>query len=173
MNSRLGKKWLAVGVIWGMVLAMTGWNIHLVDQVQSRRRELGTLQMDLRYLAATQSGILEVNRQQSRLVHPVKSFGLGFLVVENDLKRLSWDLGLEQLRVEADENSNDTRYVPISIFSTGPVPAIVGWLAAVEDAYPYLVIERMDITYDHRTRKSQLQATFNYYYTLNEPGRTG
>jgi hypothetical protein len=37
MNNRLGKKWLAVGVIWFIVLAMTGWNIHLVDQVQSRR----------------------------------------------------------------------------------------------------------------------------------------
>jgi hypothetical protein len=47
MNNRLGKKWLAVGVIWFIVLAMTGWNFHLVEQVQSRRRELGTLQMDL------------------------------------------------------------------------------------------------------------------------------
>lgn len=173
MNSRLGKKWVAVGLIWGIVLAMTGWNIHLVDQVQTGRRELGTLQMDLHFLKANQAAILEVSRQQSRLVHPVESFGLGFLVVENDLKRLSSDFGLEQMQVEVDENSQGTRSVPISIFSTGPVPAIVGWIAAVEDTYPYLVIERMDISYDHRTRKSRLQAIFNYYYTLDEPERTG
>jgi hypothetical protein len=103
----------------------------------------------------------------------VKSFGLGFLVVENDLKQLSRDFGLEQMLVEADENSHGSRSVPISIFSTGPIPAIVGWIAAVEDAYPYLVIERMDISYDHRTRKSMLQATFNYCYTLDEPERAG
>ena len=173
MNSRLGKKWVAAGVIWGIVLAMTGWNIHLVDQVQSRRRALGTLQMDLGYLEANQAGILEVNQQQSRRVHEVKSFGLGFLVVENNLKRLSRDWGLVQMRVEADENSLDTGSVPISIFSTGPIPGIVEWIAAVEDAYPYLVIERMEISYDHRTRKSLLQATFNYHYTLDEAERTG
>ena len=173
MKSRLGKKWLGVGVIWGVVLAMTGWNIHLVDQIQSRRLELKTLKMDLRFLKANQTGIQEVHRHKSRLTHPVKSFGLGFMVVENDLKRLSWDFGLQQLQIEADKNSQDTRSVPIAILATGPVPVIVGWIAAVEDAYPYLVIEQMDIAYDHRNRLGQLQATFNYHYTLAEPERTG
>lgn len=173
MKRSMGNKWMAVGVIWVVVLAMTGWNIHLVNRVQSRREELGTLKMDMRFLQANQAGIQEVNRQQSRLTHAVQSFGLGFLVVENDLKRLSWDFGLQQLQVEADENTRTTRSVTISVFSTGPVPAIVGWLAAVEEAYPYLVIARMDISYDHRNRTGQLQAIFNYRYTLAEPERTG
>ena len=173
MKTRLGKKWLAVCVIWGVVLAMTGWNIHLVNQVQSRRQELGTLRMDLHFLQAKQTGIQEVHLQKSRLTHPVKSFGLGFLVVENELKRLSWDFGLQQMQVEADDNTQDTRSVSISIIATGPVPAIVGWIAAVEDAYPYLVIERMDISYDNRNRTSRLQAVFNYRYTLAEPEGTG
>lgn len=173
MKTRLGKKWLIVGVIWGVVLAMTGWNTLLVNQVQSRRHELGTLEMDLNFLQSKQTGIQEAHRQQSRLTHPVKSFGLGFLVVENDLKRLSWDFGLQQMQVEADDNTQDPRSVSISILATGPVPAIVGWIAAVEDAYPYLVIERMDISYDNRNRTSRLQAVFNYRYILAEPERMG
>jgi hypothetical protein len=173
MKTRLGKKWLTVVVIWGVVLAMTGWTTLLVNQVQSRRRELGTLRMDLHFLQSRQAGIQEVHRQRSRLTHAVKSFGLGFLVVENDLKRLSWDFGLRQMQVEADDNAQDTLSASISIVAAGPLPAIVGWLAAVEDAYPYLVIRRMDISYDNRNRTGQLQAVFNYRYILAEAERTG
>ena len=174
MKTRLGKKWLTVGLIWGVVLAMTGWNFLLVNQVQSRRQELGTLERDLHFLQSRQTGIQEVHQQRSRLTHAVKSFGLGFLVVENDLKRLSWDFGLQQMQVEADDNAQATGSASISIFAAGPVPAIVGWITAVEEAYPYLVIEHMDISYDKRNRASQLQAVFNYRYTLAEqPERTG
>ncbi len=129
--------------------------------------------MDLNFLQSRQTGIQDVHRQQSRLTHPVKSFGLGFLVVENDLKRLSWDFGLKQMQVEADDNTQDTGSASISIVAAGPVPDIVKWMAAVEDAYPYLVIERMDISYDHRNRTGQLQAVFNYRYALAEAERTG
>ena len=173
MKTRLGKKWLIVGVIWGVVLAMTGWNFLLVNQVQSRRQELGTLQRDMYFLQSTQTGIQEVQRQRSRLTHAVESFGLGFLVVENDLKRLSWDFGLQQMQVEADDNALDTGSAPFSIVAAGSVPAILGWIAAVEDAYPYLVIARMDISYDNRNRTGRLQAVFNYRYTLAEAERTG
>ena len=71
MNRKLGKKWLAVGLIWSVVLAMTGWNFHLVNQVQSRRQKLGTLRMDLHFLQSKQTGIQEVYLQQSRLTHAV------------------------------------------------------------------------------------------------------
>ncbi len=172
MKSRLGKKWLAVGVIWGVVLAMTGWNIHLINQVHSRRQELVNLEMDMGFLKANQTGIQEVRRHRSRLSHPVKSFGLGFMVVENDLKRLSWNFGLVQMQMEADINSQDTP-VPVKILATGPVPALVAWMAAVEEAYPYLVTERLDLSFDNRNRLGQLQATINYHYALAEPERTG
>lgn len=173
MTRRLKNRWLAVSVIWGVVLAMTGWNIHLVNKVQSRRQDMETMQMDLRFLKARQAKIREVHLQRSRLSHPVKSVGLGFLVVENNLKRLSWDFGLEKLRVEADNNSQVANKTPISIAAMGPVPAVVGWLTAVEDAYPYLVIERMDMAYDAAKRSCRLQATFTYRFTLSEPERVG
>ncbi len=173
MKSVLGKKWMAVGVIWGVVLAMTGWNIHLLSQVQSRRQELETLRMDLRFIQANQAEIREVHRQKSRFSHSVESFGLGFMVVENGLKRLSWEFGLEQMRVMAEKTSQDPRSMPISIHTTGPIPAIVGWIAAVEDDYPYLVIKQMDISYDNSSRKGKLQATFDYHYLLFDPERTG
>ena len=77
------------------------------------------------------------------------------------------------MQVEADDNTLDTRSADISILASGPVPAIVGWMAAVEDAYPYLVIELMDISYEHRNRTGRLQAVFNYRYALAEAERTG
>lgn len=168
MKSAMGKKWLAVVVIWSLVLAMTGWNLHMVNQVQSRRKELRTLKMDQHYIRANQDGIQEVHLQKARLTHPVKSFSLGFVVVESDLKRLSWDFGLQQLRIAADNNVQGARSVPISVFAVGAVPAMVGWIAAVEDDYPYLVIDQMNISYDNRKQVVQLQATFNYHYTLSD-----
>jgi hypothetical protein len=114
-----------------------------------------------------------VYREQSRLTHAVKSIGLGFLVVEDDLKRLSWDFGLKQMQVEADQNTQNTGSVTISIVTSGPVPAIVGWISAVEEAYPYLVTKQLSISYNNRNRTGQLQAVFDYRYTLGEPERIG
>jgi hypothetical protein len=173
MTGRLGKKWLVVGGIWGVVLAMTVWNIHLINRVQLRRQELQTLQMDLRFLEANLPGIEEVHRQKSRLTHAVKSFGLGFVVVESNLKRLSWDFGLEQMQVEVEKNVQAAPSAPITVLAVGPIPSIVGWIAAVEDAYPYLVIAHMDIVSDNQRRSSRLQAIFNYRFSLSEPERTG
>lgn len=173
MTRKLKNRWLAVSVIWGVVLAITGWNIHLVNHVQSRRQDMETMQMDLRFIEAHQPAIREVRLHKSRLSHPVKSVGLGFLVVENNLKRLSWDFGLQQLRVETDNNPQVSNRKPISISATGTVPAVAGWITAVEEAYPYLVIERMEMAYDAATRSCQLQATFTYQFTLSEPERVG
>jgi hypothetical protein len=171
MNSRIKKRWLAVGLIWGAVLLTTFWNVHMADQVRFQRQELETLQMDMRFLQANQAGVEEVKRERSRLVHTVPSFSLGFVVVENDLKRLSWDFDLQQLRIKADKNAAGLTTVPISIFAGGSVPAIVGWIAAVEEAYPHLVIEKMEIVYESGKRICQLQATFNYHYVLGEAER--
>ena len=51
---------------------------------------------------------------------------------------------------------------------SGPVPAVAGWITAVEDAYPYLVITRMELVYEPATRTGRLQARFNYHFTLSE-----
>ena len=173
MTSRLKKRWVAVGLIWGVVLAMSGWNIHLIGRVQHRRQDMETVQMDLRFLNDHRAAIQEVRTQQTGLIHAVKSVDLGFVVVESNLKRLSWDCGLQQLRVEADRNVHDGGTLPISIFASGPVPGVVAWITAVEEAYPYLVIQRMDIVYDPAVRSSRLQATFSYHFTLSETQRVG
>lgn len=173
MTRELKKRWLAVGLIWGLVLVGTGWNTHLINQIQTGRQELETLQMDLGFLRANQSVTQDVRRQQSRLVHPVKSFGLGFLVVENGIKQLSRRFGLQQVRVTADNHPQDPRSAPVTITANGRVPAILGWMAAVEDAYPFLVIKRMDMSCRDGNPIGQLQAVFNYHYALSEPGQAG
>ena len=43
----------------------------------------------------------------------------------------------------------------------------------MEAAYPYLVTKQLTLSYDDRNRTGQLQAVFNYRYTLAEPERTG
>jgi len=171
--SRLGKKWLAVAVIWGVVSILSGWNTYLVNHVQTRRQALGILQMDQRFLQANHSGILELRRQRARLTHAAQSVGLGLLVIENDLRQLSLDFGLEQMQMEADDNSQEPGPVPVSMLAIGPIPGLVEWLAAVEDDHPYLVIERMDLSYDHAKRIAQLKVFFNYHVSLAGAQRTG
>ena len=173
MTPKLKKRWLAVGIIWGTVMALTGWNIHLIDRIQSRRQDMETLQMDMRFLNDHRAAIQEVRLQRSRLTHRVASTGLGFVVVESNLKRLSWEFGLGQLRVEADLQSSSPGRMPLSVFATGPIPGVVGWINAVEEAYPYLVIERMEMAHDPATGGCQLQATFTYHFMLSEAERVG
>jgi hypothetical protein len=168
MTTRLKYRWFAVSLVWALILGLTGWNIQRIDQIQSARRDLETLQKDLLYLRAKQATIQEIRLQKSRLTHLVTSDDLGFLVVENNLKRLSWNFGLEKLSVKTDTNAQSSDVMPITTVAQGTVPAVAGWITAVEDAYPYLVIRQMDLTYEPATRTGRLQATFDYHFSLSE-----
>ena len=168
MKTKLKRNWLAVGTIWGVIALLTAWNMHMIDQVQSRRQALERLQMDMRFLRANLPDIQNVRTRKARLAHAVPSFSLGYVVVENDLKRLSWDVGLRHLRVEADHQAAAMGSVPISIAAKGDVPATVAWIVAVEEAYPHLAMETMSLGYDHQERQCTLQAVFTYRYTLHE-----
>lgn len=169
MTDRLKYRWLAVGLVWALVLGLTGWNIHHIDRIQTDRRHLETMQMDIRFLQAKADAIQEVHRQKARLTHRVTSDDLGFLDVENNLKRLSWDLGLDKLSVKSDARTVPGNVMTITSVAVGTVPAMAGWLTAVEDAYPYLVISRMDLIYEPGNRTGRLQATFDYHFILSEP----
>ena len=173
MNGKLRKRWITVGVIWSLVLILTGLNMHLVGRIKSQRRELEVMRLDLRFLNAHQNDIWQVRLDRSRLTHPVQSFGLGFLEVENDLKQLSCRFGLQETRVQAQNNSENLQAVPITVSTSGPVPAIMGWIAAVEEAYPYLAMANMDIARDPQKGTTRLQAIFNYRFILSEPESAG
>jgi hypothetical protein len=167
MTPKLKYRWLAVSLIWVLVMVLSGWNIHLVDKIQTGRQNMETMQMDLRFLKANQSVIHQARLQKSRLTHLVKSNDLGFLVVENNLKRLSWNFGLQKLSVETEKNESLSSVMPITTAVSGPVPAVAGWITAVEDAYPYLVITRMELVYEPATRTGRLQAIFDYHFTIS------
>jgi hypothetical protein len=168
MSARLKYRWFALSLIWALVLGLTGWNIHRIDQIQMVRQDLETMQMDLRFLKARQATIQEIRMQESRLTHVVTSDDLGFLVVENNLKQLSWKFGLQNLSVKTDANALVSNVMPINTVVHGTVPSVAGWLSAVEEAYPYLVIKRMDLAYEPATRTGRLQATFDYHLTLSD-----
>lgn len=168
MTSRLKQRWVAVSLIWAIVLVLSGWNMYRINMIQTDRRNLATLQMDQRFLKANTETIEEIRLQQSHLTHSVTSADLGFLVVENNLKRLSWRFGLQTLSVKADSNPPSSNQMAITTVAQGSVPAVAKWLTAVEDAYPYLVIRQMRLTYEAGTQTGRLQATFDYHFTFSE-----
>lgn len=169
MKRSNGSRWPAVGVIWAVVVLLTGFNLHLVNQVHARRTAAQTLQMDLGFLDTHRAGIEEVQRQHRRLVHWVASFGLGYVVVENDLKRLCADFGLSQVRIEAENDVHSGRDAVVSVTAAGPVPAMAGWLATVEENYPYLKVRGLEITYDQRNHQGRLEVSFNYQFSVLAP----
>jgi len=170
MTSRLKHRWVATGLIWVIVLILTGWNIYRINMVQTDRHRLATMQMDQRFLKANQATIQDVRLHQSRLMHFVTSADLGFLVVENNLKRLSWNFGLQTLSVKTDSTHPSSNRMLITIVAYGSVPAVASWITAVEEAYPYLVVKRMDLTYESAKHAGRLQATFDYHFSLSEAG---
>lgn len=157
-----------MSLIWALVLGLSGWNMHRIGQIQTVRRNLETMQMDLHFLKTNQTTIQEIRTQESRLTHGVTSDDLGFLVVENNLKRLSWEVGLQKLSVKTDPNAPASNMMPITTIAHGTLPSVAGWITAVEEAYPYLVIKRMDLAYEPATQTGRLQATFDYHLTLSD-----
>ena len=88
------------------------------------------------------------------------------MIVESDLKRISRETGLTQIRIEAKNNSQMGQAIPIQVSTTGPVAAIVKWLTTVEKVHPYLFIGRIDVIYDEHHRTGQMRGSFDYRYSL-------
>ncbi len=172
MMNKIERKWLVVGIIWSAVLATTGWNMVSISEIQSGRQALEGVKMDQRYLKSKETDINDVRYWNTRLTHSVKSYDLGFLVVENDLKRLFEMCGLKKMRVEGKNGTQVVSPAFIQIRAKGSIPALVKWIGAVEDAYPYLEISKLEMNADPHHRVSKLSATFVYHYSIEGYGMT-
>ncbi len=172
MNRRK-KRWLWLGVVWGLALVVTGWNMTRISHIQKRRQELKILQMDHRYLEKNATDMDAVRDWRKRLTHRVESFDLGFLVVENDLKRLSERFNLSNMRIKAQKDFQDTRPVSIQVHVDGAMPALVEWLTTVEAGYPYLSVSKMEMKNEHRQHRAKMSATITYHYALSSTTQKG
>jgi len=167
MMNRCKKRWLSLGVIWIFVLVLSGWNITRISQIQDMRQALEMIKNDRRYLRVNTGSIHQVHSQKKRLVHEVDSFGLGFLVVENDLKQLSDAFNLEKIRVEVRNESQYESSVPVHVGASGKITNLAAWLSAVEESFPYLSVSDLEIVKGHSLETGQLTAIFTYRYIVS------
>ena len=170
MSKRLKNRWIAAGIVWVLVLGLTGWNMHQIDCIQTERRGLATLQMDQRFLKANQATIQGIRAHKARLNHVAESRDLGFLVVENNLKQLASDFGLHRLAVKVEKNEMSSRSIGISVDAEGSVPAVTEWVSALEKRYPYLEINRLEFADKTGSSIGQLRMKIDYRLLLSSPG---
>lgn len=170
MSKHLKNRWIAVGIVWVLVLGLTGWNMHQIDCIQTERRRLATLQMDQRFLKVNQAAIQSIRAHKARLNHVAESRDLGFLVVENNLKQLASDLGLRRLALKAEKNEMSSQSIGISVDAEGSVPAVTEWVSAVEKRYPYLEINQLEFADKAGLSVGQLRMKIDYRLILSNPG---
>jgi hypothetical protein len=166
--NRFKRRWLVLGAIWCFVLVVSGWNIARISQIQNRRQALEMIKIDQHYLNANEGNIHKIQAQKKRLVHEVGSFGLGFLVVENDLKKLSAAYHLKKMQIEVKAESHGTSAVPIHVRANGNIPDLTSWLSTVEESFPYLSIAALKIVRDQSRQTGQLTAKFTYRYAVSQ-----
>ena len=162
MNQRLKRKWIIVGLVWSVVLAMTGLNLQLASTVNQRRQRLETTRTDLGFLRSHRQEIDQVRQLETRRVHRVSSLDMGFIVVESDLKRLARNHGLRKTRIKIGQASPGGPRVPVTVFAEGSIPDLLDWTAAVERAFPYLVARKLMLETDNGESHSRLEAVFEY-----------
>jgi len=122
------------------------------------------MRIDRHYIEVNLPHINQVRTQKKRLVHEVESFGLGFLIVENELKQLSDTFHLSKTRIEVKSQPEVANTVPVHIWTNGKVPNLAAWLSAVEDAFPYLSVSDIEIIKDNVAQTGQLTAILTYRY---------
>ena len=170
MSKHLKRRWIAVILIWVLVTGLTGWNIHRIGRIQTDRGNLAILRMDLQFLKANRTTIMDVRSQKARLNHLAESRDFGFLVVENNLKRLSTEFGLLDFSVKTDESNISIQEFTIKTAAFGPVPAVAEWVCAVEKAYPYLEIDQLEYVAKPDSPTGTVQVRFNYHLILSNEG---
>lgn len=144
MTSKLNQRWLIVGTIWFVTLAMTYWNYYMIDTVAATRENSERLRREYAFQHRNADKLLQVQELYASHFKPVASAKLGFESVRSSLHALAALLGLENVQIESQIAQATETQLPFLMRMTGDYQKAMGFVSALQK-YPHLSIKHSRI----------------------------
>jgi hypothetical protein len=166
MKINLTIRWIAIGIIWSVVLFLTVWNMNKIDRIVAETEKEEVFRMDDIFWNYNSGNISKVLRQRDALTLPIDSVKLGLLSIENNLTALISKYHFNELQFESLPEQTDAVGIPITLSFEGSFEGILPWLNALENDLPYLPVRHLKITADPFSKQSKFQVWLNFRYKI-------
>lgn len=144
MTDAYRKRWIAVGVIWGVALLLAFWNLQTMERIAEDRRSWQVAMANQGFIDGRQQDMEDIADQVARLTRPAASPVFGRLAVTEDLEQLAARYELIEFKVSGEAGPTTGQTVPMTVSFKGTLSAADRWLMAVQSDFPYLVVRSMD-----------------------------
>ena len=171
MDKLIKKKWMMVFGIWCGVLLLTLLNFYEIEHIKEDIFNTQIRKMEQQYISGHSEEMDRIFHEEAQLYHEIESIGIGILVVENQLRRLTESHQLEDMRLEARSEDNGNQETPLKLYVSGALPDMVSFLQHLKSDTPFLIISQIDWTGEMVQRNLQFSLQLYYRYRFVNKGQ--
>lgn len=145
MKDKLTQNWIAIGIIWTGVLAMTYLNLQSIEQIKSRVQFLESSHLQQAFLRRNLEKITLVLKQRASLYKTIDSDQIELITLTRALEKATRMQGLSEFRLVNDQTAMQADRIALEIGVTGRYGDLILWLQAVETRTPFLIVTGVQV----------------------------
>jgi hypothetical protein len=169
MSSKMKKRWLVVGCVWALALALTFWNGVKIETVAAARGKNEQRLREIDFQRQNAKELARISKSHEALFLPVESLDLGIVAVRSRLHALAAAFDLEDVRIRTEMTQMIGDQIPCTVSMRGALGPAVGFLTALHKSL-YLTIGKMTISSEKGRNKVEMQIELRFKYRIvNQP----
>lgn len=166
MSSMTKYRWFFLFLIWSGVLYLTFANAQTISKIKSERAKREILLLDRDFWKRHSSKISRVLRQRNLLHQKIESLKLGLVAMNDTINSLGNRFGLSELKIEMDPKQSQGDRMPMHLSFTCHMEDGIKVLNTMQDDYPFLSIQKVNLLLEHKGNKSKFEAFLTYQYQI-------
>ncbi len=175
MKEYIKNKWIIITCIWCCILFLTYWNVKNIDEVANLKQAYALLIKKNTFVQENSEKIQETIKDKGSSHQLIESLQLGYLSVENYLRKLSGRFHLNTIRTEFDMNVSNQfsrGKVPINIFFGGDLTNSIEYLNRLEKDKPYIKVKSVTALFDRDLKQTDFEVVLIYRYHITSQEKT-
>ena len=164
------NKWILTGILWSAVVLITLYNSSEIKRLKIAREEMETLRMDEQFWQQHSESTAGISAEGNRLFLDVESVDLGFLTIDNRLKKLSSDRRLPPITLNRQAITASEGQAPVDVSFTGSFADAFRWFQALNKEIPFLKAVNLKISIDPVSNKAVTTGSFFFRYKIAHGG---
>ncbi|MGB5158495.1 MAG: hypothetical protein WBN77_13790 [Desulfobacterales bacterium] len=160
------NKWIITGVLWFAVIILTFYNASEIKRLKQESGRIESLHMDTEFWRENSKNIDYIKAEGEKLFFDIESVDMGYLAIDNRLKKLSSEHHLQNHSITKQQVSEAGGYVPVDLSFEGSYEDIFKWFQSVKNELPFLRAKSIKITINPISNMAALNGSFFFRYRI-------
>lgn len=160
------NKWVITGALWLAVIFLTFYNASEIKRLKFESEKIESLQLDEEFWQQNSKNVTSIMTEGDRLFLDMESVDLGFLTIDNRLKKLSSEYHLQNHTITKQQVNEAGGYVPVDLSFEGSSEDIFKWFQSVKKELPFLRAKNIKITINPISNMAALNGSFFLRYRI-------